>query len=45
VLLHRIETARALGVAIDKALAGDIAAYKSAVEAAEGPWHTRNEVL
>lgn len=45
VLLHRIETARALAVAIDQALAGDIAAYKSAVEAAEGPWHSRDEVL
>ena len=45
VLLHRVEAARALGTAIDRALAGDIAAHKSATEAAEGTWHSRNEVL
>ena len=45
VLLHRIETARALGTAIDRALAGDIAAYKAEVETAEGTWYGRNEVL
>lgn len=45
VLLNRIETARALGSAIDQALSGDIAAFRSTVEATEGPWHKRNEVL
>ena len=45
VLLNRIETARSLGVAIDRALAGDIAAYRSAIEAIDGPWHKRDEVL
>ena len=45
VLLNRIETARSLGVAIDRALAGDIAAYRSAIEAIDGPWPKRDEVL
>jgi Kef-type K+ transport system membrane component KefB len=45
VYLQRIEAARALGVAIEKALAGEIDAYRRALEALEGEWHARSEVL
>ena len=45
VVLQRIETARALQAAIDQALAGSIMSYRSAVEAAAGAWHRRDEVL
>ncbi|UCC57165.1 MAG: cation:proton antiporter, partial [Gammaproteobacteria bacterium] len=45
VYLQRIEAARAVGVAIEKALAGEIGAHRSALEEREGEWHARNEVL
>jgi Kef-type K+ transport system membrane component KefB len=45
VFLQRIETARAVEQAIEKALAGEIDSYRSQVEAVEGQWHTRQEVL
>jgi voltage-gated potassium channel Kch len=45
VFLQRIETARAVEQAIEKALAGEISAYRSQVEAVDGEWHTRQEVL
>jgi Kef-type K+ transport system membrane component KefB/Trk K+ transport system NAD-binding subunit len=45
VFLQRIETARAVEQAIEKALAGEISSYRAQVEAIEGEWHTRQEVL
>lgn len=45
VLMQRIETAQAIETAIEKALTGDIREYRNTVEAAEGQWHTRKEVL
>jgi Kef-type K+ transport system membrane component KefB len=45
VLLPRIEVARALAQAVDKALAGEIASHRAAIETAEGAWHDRKEVL
>jgi len=45
VFLQRIETARAVERAIEKALAGEISTYRAQVEAVEGEWHTREEVL
>ena len=45
VFLQRIETARAVEQAIEKALAGEISSYRSQVEAVDGEWHARQEVL
>jgi hypothetical protein len=45
VFLPRIETAKAVEQAIEKALAGEIRAYREQVEAGEGEWHARQEVL
>jgi len=45
VFLQRIETARAVERAIEKALAGEIGKHRSAVEMLDGKWHTREEVL
>jgi Kef-type K+ transport system membrane component KefB len=45
VFLQRIETARAVEQAIEKALAGEIGSYRAQVEADEGEWHARQEVL
>jgi voltage-gated potassium channel Kch len=45
VFLQRIETALALEQIIEKALAGDIETYRSAIEAQHGEWHTRDEVM
>ena len=45
VFLQHIEAAKAVRLAIEKALAGEIRAYRSAVETVEGKWHTRQEVL
>jgi Kef-type K+ transport system membrane component KefB len=45
VFLPRIETAKAVEQAIEKALAGEIRAYRAQVEAREGEWHSRQEVL
>jgi hypothetical protein len=45
VFLQRIETARAVEQAIGKALAGEISSYRSQVEAVDGEWHRRQEVL
>ena len=45
VFLQRIETARAVEQAIEKALAGEIRSYRAQVEAVEGEWHARQEVL
>ena len=45
VFLPRIETARAVEQAIEKALAGEIRAYRAQVEANDGEWHLRQEVL
>jgi len=45
VFLPRVETARAVEQAIERALAGEIGPYRAEVEATEGEWHTRREVL
>jgi Kef-type K+ transport system membrane component KefB len=45
VFLPRIETAKAVEQAIEKALAGEIRAYRAQVEGDEGEWHARREVL
>jgi len=45
VFLQRIETARAVERAIEKALAGEIKTYRTRVESIEGEWHKRHEVL
>jgi len=45
VLLQRVETALAVEQAIEKALAGEIEAHRSAIEAQYGKWHTRDEVI
>jgi Kef-type K+ transport system membrane component KefB len=45
VFLQRIETAKAVEQVIEKALAGEISSYRAQVEAGEGEWHTREEVL
>jgi len=45
VFMQRIEAARAVGVAIDRALAGEISTHRAAQEAFEGELHARNEVL
>ncbi len=45
VFLPRVETAKAVGVAIEKALNGEIAAHRQAVQREEGEWHARQEVL
>ena len=45
VFLPRIETAKAVEQAIERALAGEIGAYRAQVEAREGEWHSREEVL
>ena len=45
VFLQRIETARTVEQVIEKALAGEIRAYRSEIESREGEWHNRNEVL
>ena len=45
VFLPRIETARAVERAIEQALAGEIGTFRAQVEAMEGEWHSRREVL
>jgi Kef-type K+ transport system membrane component KefB len=45
VFLPRIETAKAVQRAIEKALLGQIKEYRAQVEAGEGEWHARQEVL
>jgi Kef-type K+ transport system membrane component KefB len=45
VFLQRIETASAVELAIEKALAGEIGDHRSVTEALKGEWHARNEVL
>ncbi|MGB5177112.1 MAG: cation:proton antiporter [Gammaproteobacteria bacterium] len=45
VFLQRIETARAVEQAIERALAGEIGVHRSAIEAQHGEWHTREEVM
>ncbi len=45
VYLPHIETARAVEYAIEKALDGNIAEYRSSIEKKEGAWHNREEVL
>jgi Kef-type K+ transport system membrane component KefB len=45
VFLQRVETARAVENAIEKALSGEIVGYRSSVEAMYGEWHVREEVM
>ncbi len=45
VYLQRIEAARAVFDAIEKALAGEIGTHRKSVESAEGEWHLRKEIL
>lgn len=45
VILQRIEAARAVCVAIEKALSGEIDTHRESIEAVEGKWHLRKEVL
>jgi Kef-type K+ transport system membrane component KefB len=45
VFLPRVETARAVERAIERALVGEIGVYRAQVEAVEGEWHSRREVL
>ena len=45
VFLQRVETARAVESAVEKALSGEIAEYRLSVEAAYGEWHLRDEVM
>lgn len=45
VFLQRIESAQAVMAAFDRALAGEIAQHRAAVEREEGAWHMREEVL
>ena len=45
VFLQRVETARAVERAIEKALRGEIGNHRAAIERAHGEWHARDEVL
>ena len=45
VFLQRVETARAVESAIEKALSGEIEEYRLSVEALYGEWHAREEVM
>ena len=45
VFLQRVETARAVEQAIERALSGDIMGHRSSTEALHGEWHERDEVL
>jgi Kef-type K+ transport system membrane component KefB/voltage-gated potassium channel Kch len=45
VFLQRVETARAVESAVEKALSGEIAEYRSSVETMFGEWHLRDEVM
>jgi len=45
VFMQRIETARAVEDAVEKALSGEIAQHRSSIEAIYGEWHTRDEVM
>jgi voltage-gated potassium channel Kch len=45
VFLQRVETAMAVGSAVEKALAGEIGEHRQAVEALHGEWHNREEVM
>lgn len=45
VFLQRVETARAVGDAVEKALSGDIKEYRLSIEALYGEWHKREEIM
>ena len=45
VFLQRVEAARAVESAVEKALSGEIAEYRLSVEALYGEWHVREEVM
>ncbi len=45
VFLQRVETAQAVEQGSEKALAGEIEAHRSAIEAQHGKWDTRDEVM
>jgi hypothetical protein len=45
VFLQRVETAKAVERAIEKALRGEIGDHRAAIERTHGEWHAREEVL
>jgi Kef-type K+ transport system membrane component KefB len=45
VFLHRVETARAVEDAVEKALSGEIEEYRLSIEALYGEWHKREEIM
>ena len=45
VFLQRVETARAVEDAVEKALSGDIKEYRLSIEALYGEWHKREEIM
>ncbi len=45
VFMPRVESARAIELAIEKALNGEIADFRTSLETAEGKWSERREVL
>jgi Kef-type K+ transport system membrane component KefB len=45
VFLQRVETARAVGDAVEQALSGDIKEYRLSIEALYGEWHKREEIM
>jgi Kef-type K+ transport system membrane component KefB len=45
VFLQRIETARAVERAIERALSGNIKDHRSSTESLQGEWHARDEVM
>jgi Kef-type K+ transport system membrane component KefB len=45
VFLQRVETARAVVAAVEKALSGDIKEYRLSIEALYGEWHKREEIM
>ena len=45
VYLSRIETAEIITEAVERALAGEIAKYRTAKETAKGKWHERDEIF
>ena len=45
VFMQRVEAARAVEDAVEKALSGELAEYRSSIEAQYGEWHLRKEVM
>jgi voltage-gated potassium channel Kch len=45
VFMQRVETARAVEDAVEKALSGELSQYRASIEAEYGEWHVREEVM